>query len=88
MATNNSTTTNSTTSGGVGVFGLLGVLFVGLKLGGIIDWSWWYVTLPFWGGLALVFGTIAGIGIVYGLFVLLTLVVGVIYSAARKMARS
>jgi hypothetical protein len=19
-----------------------------------IDWSWWYVTLPFWGGLALV----------------------------------
>jgi hypothetical protein len=25
----------------------LGLLFVGLKLIGIIDWSWWYVTLPF-----------------------------------------
>ena len=37
----------------VGVFGLLGVLFVGLKLCGVIDWSWWLVTLPFWGGAAL-----------------------------------
>jgi len=30
------------------VIGLLGVLFVGLKLTGYIDWSWWLVTLPFW----------------------------------------
>lgn len=43
-------------SGGVGILGLLGVLFVGLKLAGIITWSWWYVTLPFWGGAALVLG--------------------------------
>lgn len=29
---------------------MLGVLFVGLKLGGVINWSWWWVTLPFlWG---------------------------------------
>jgi hypothetical protein len=41
-------------SGGIGILGLLGVLFVGLKLAGIITWSWWYVTLPFWGGIALV----------------------------------
>jgi hypothetical protein len=33
--------------------GLLGVLFVGLKLTNFIDWSWWWVLLPFWGGLAL-----------------------------------
>jgi hypothetical protein len=33
---------------------MLGVLFVGLKLAGVIDWSWWWVTLPFWGGMALV----------------------------------
>ena len=39
-------------SSGIGVFGLLGVVFVALKLTGYIDWSWWYVTLPFWGGLA------------------------------------
>lgn len=41
-------------NGGVGVAGLLGVVFVTLKLLGIIDWSWWWVTLPFWGGLAIV----------------------------------
>ena len=44
---------NSSAGGGVGLIGLLGILFVGLKLTGYIDWSWWYVTLPFWGGLAL-----------------------------------
>lgn len=47
---------NNSSSSGIGVLGLLGVLFVGLKLGGVIDWSWWYVTMPFWGGIALVCG--------------------------------
>lgn len=32
---------------------LLGLLFIGLKLGHVIEWSWWYITLPLWGGLAL-----------------------------------
>lgn len=35
------------------VTGLLGVLFVGLKLTGYIAWSWWWVTLPFWGGFVI-----------------------------------
>ena len=30
----------------VGLFTLLTVLFVGLKLVGYIDWSWFYVLLP------------------------------------------
>ena len=38
---------------GIGVEGLLGVAFVVLKLLGYINWSWWYVTMPFWGGFAL-----------------------------------
>lgn len=38
----------STSSGGVGFFGLLGILFIGLKLGGVIDWSWWWVLSPLW----------------------------------------
>ena len=42
----------SSGGGGIGVFGLLGVVFVTLKLTGIIDWSWWWVTAPFWGGFA------------------------------------
>ena len=33
--------------------GLLGIAFVVLKLCKVIDWSWWWVTLPFWGCLAL-----------------------------------
>ena len=41
-------------SGGIGVVGLLGVVFVTLKLTGNIDWSWWLVTMPFWGSLAIV----------------------------------
>ncbi len=27
---------------------MLGILFVTLKLCGLIDWSWWLVTLPLW----------------------------------------
>ena len=41
----------STSNGGVSVFGLLGVAFVAfvvLKLCGVIAWSWWWVTAPFW----------------------------------------
>jgi hypothetical protein len=45
---------NNNASGGIGVSGLLGVLFVGLKLGGVIDWSWWWVTSPFWIPVAIV----------------------------------
>ena len=35
-----------------GLFALLGVLFVGLKLTGYIAWSWWWVLAPFWGPAA------------------------------------
>jgi hypothetical protein len=44
---------SSTQSGGIGVVGLLGVVFVTLKLTGTIHWSWWWVTAPFRGGFAL-----------------------------------
>lgn len=43
----------STNSGGIGFFGLLAILFIALKLTGVINWSWWWVTSPLWGGLAL-----------------------------------
>ena len=44
----------SSSSSGIGVFGLLGVVFVTLKLTGYITWSWWWVTVPFWGLFALI----------------------------------
>ena len=55
---------NNATSGGITGAGLLGVLFVALKLTGVIDWSWWWVTLPFWAGLALLAVFFAGVGLV------------------------
>jgi len=35
-------------SGGVGFLGLLALLFIGLKLGHVIAWSWWWVLAPLW----------------------------------------
>lgn len=55
---------SSTSSSGIGVFGLLGVVFVTLKLLGITEvsnWSWWWVTLPFWGGIGFVLAIMATI---------------------------
>jgi len=46
--------TQTTKSGGVSFAGLLFLLFLGLKLTNQIDWSWWWVTAPLWGPIALV----------------------------------
>lgn len=35
-------------TGGASAIELLGVAFVVLKLCGVIDWSWWWVTAPMW----------------------------------------
>ena len=32
---------------------VVGVVFVILKQTDVIDWSWWWVTAPFWGPVAL-----------------------------------
>ena len=44
---------NSSSGGGITFLGALGLLFIGLKLGHVIRWPWWAVTLPLWGGVAL-----------------------------------
>ena len=46
------TGSNQQNCGGM-VSSALGVAFVVLKLAGVIDWSWWWVTLPFWGPVAI-----------------------------------
>ena len=40
-------------SGGIGCFGFMFLIFMTLKLTGYIDWSWWWVTAPLWGGFAI-----------------------------------
>lgn len=54
---------SSSSSSGIGFFGLLGVAFIVLKLTGFIDWSWWWVTAPLWGGFAVFLAIVACIGI-------------------------
>ena len=40
-------------SSGIGLTGVLFVVFLVLKLTGNIDWSWWWVTSPLWIPIAL-----------------------------------
>ena len=39
---------SSSSNGGIGFIGLLTILFIGLKLGKLIAWSWWWVLSPIW----------------------------------------
>lgn len=45
--------------GGIGFFGVLAILFITLKLCGVIDWSWWWVTCPIWGPPAAILALMA-----------------------------
>ena len=38
---------------GIGILGILGIIFIVLKLCGVIKWSWLWVLSPFWIGLTL-----------------------------------
>lgn len=62
------TVISQTKSGGVGFLGLLGLLFIGLKLTGHIAWSWWLVLAPIWIPLALVLVILLGYIIVASTF--------------------
>jgi hypothetical protein len=39
---------SSVQSGGIGFSGLLAILFIALKLTGVIAWSWVWVLSPLW----------------------------------------
>lgn len=60
---------NKTTSSGIGLGGVVFIVFLVLKLAGIgqvANWSWWWVTSPLWIPIVLVFG-IMGIVFLVGL---------------------
>lgn len=44
---------SSSSSSGIGFFGLLTIVFITLKLTGYITWSWWWVLAPLWGPAAI-----------------------------------
>lgn len=39
---------NKESNPSISFLGALTILFIGLKLGGVIDWSWWWVLAPVW----------------------------------------
>ena len=43
-----SSNNSNTASGGIGFFGLLAIVFIVLKLIGVISWSWAWVLAPIW----------------------------------------
>lgn len=45
---------NNSSGGGIGFFGLLGVVFITLKLMNVINWPWCWVLAPIWGPVAVV----------------------------------
>ena len=51
-------------SSGVGLGGLLLVVFIVLKLTGVIGWSWWWVCSPLWIPIALSLVIMGGLGFV------------------------
>lgn len=53
----------NTSSSGLGLSGVLTVVFVVLKLVGVIDWSWWWVVSPTLINMGLFCIVVIGIGI-------------------------
>lgn len=39
---------NSNSGGGIGLSGVLLIVFIVLKLCGVIAWSWWWILCPLW----------------------------------------
>ena len=59
---------NSSSSGGIGFCSLLGIVFIVLKLCGVINWSWVWVLVPLWGSIALALVIIVSVLTYYALF--------------------
>jgi uncharacterized membrane protein len=66
---------------GIGFPALLGLLFIGLKLGGVIDWSWWWVLCPLWGPLAV----LAILAVIAGIIMLIF--IGILWLGERRRRR-
>lgn len=54
---------------GLGFTQVLFLLFLTLKLTGVITWSWWFVTMPLWAYLAIMVGVCATVMLGAGLLI-------------------
>jgi hypothetical protein len=61
---------SSNNSGGIGIVGVLTIVFVVLKLVGVIAWSWWWVLSPLW--------------IAFGLWLVIVIIAVIVYAILNK----
>jgi len=72
---------SSNTGGGLGFCTVLFLIFLVLKLTDTISWSWWWVTAPLWGSVAL------GVVIIVVVFIVSAIVVALHHLMERKADR-
>jgi len=58
-------TTKTSSSGGLSFTGALTILFIGLKLCNVIQWSWWWVLSPIWISISIGLVILSMLAIVY-----------------------
>jgi hypothetical protein len=49
----------------IGFFGILGLVFIVLKLTEVVAWSWWLVLLPIYGGLIMAVVALGILGVFF-----------------------
>lgn len=69
---NSNNNRSSAAGGGLSILGVVEIVFIILKLLGIINWSWWIVLIPLWIDLGIT------------LLVILFIIVAIIMANKRK----
>ena len=69
----NNNNRSSAAGGGLSILGVVEIVFIILKLLGIINWSWWIVLIPLWIDLGITLLTI-----------LIIIIVAIIMANKRK----
>lgn len=64
MTTRPTAQTVVSSSGGIGFVGALTIVFITLKLTGVIDWSWLWVLSPIWITVCVVLGILVSVVVV------------------------
>jgi hypothetical protein len=66
-----SDSSSNTAGGGIGLFGVIFVVFLVMKLmeiDPVASWSWWWVTAPLWVPWAFILGVMILFGVVWVVF--------------------
>ena len=70
---NSNNNRGTSVGGGLGILGVVEIVFIILKLLGVINWSWWIVLIPLWIDLGITL-----------LAILIIIIVAIIMANKRK----